>query len=72
MSSDQTYEEAFHQTEPQPVKERVQQAATVGHRKAILSNRKAKPMYSGVGRNDPCPCGSGNKFKRCCLCKVAM
>jgi len=20
-----------------------------------------------VGRNDPCPCGSGNKFKRCCL-----
>lgn len=19
-----------------------------------------------VGRNDPCPCGSGRKFKRCC------
>ena len=19
-----------------------------------------------VGRNDPCPCGSGIKFKRCC------
>ena len=19
-----------------------------------------------VGRNDPCPCGSGNKFKKCC------
>lgn len=19
-----------------------------------------------VGRNDPCPCGSGQKFKRCC------
>ena len=19
-----------------------------------------------VGRNDPCPCGSGKKFKRCC------
>lgn len=19
------------------------------------------------GRNDPCPCGSGNKYKRCCL-----
>jgi SEC-C motif-containing protein len=24
---------------------------------------------SGVGRNDPCPCGSGRKFKRCCLLK---
>jgi SEC-C motif len=21
----------------------------------------------GIGRNDPCPCGSGRKFKRCCL-----
>ncbi|TGB84710.1 YecA family protein, partial [Salmonella enterica subsp. enterica serovar Enteritidis] len=20
-----------------------------------------------VGRNDPCPCGSGKKFKQCCL-----
>ena len=20
-----------------------------------------------IGRNDPCPCGSGNKFKLCCL-----
>jgi hypothetical protein len=23
--------------------------------------------FRGVGRNDPCPCGSGKKFKRCCL-----
>ena len=22
---------------------------------------------SPVGRNDPCPCGSGKKFKKCCL-----
>jgi len=21
------------------------------------------------GRNDPCPCGSGNKYKKCCLLK---
>ena len=20
----------------------------------------------GPGRNDPCPCGSGKKFKKCC------
>jgi uncharacterized protein YecA (UPF0149 family) len=20
-----------------------------------------------VGRNDPCPCGSGKKFKNCCF-----
>jgi preprotein translocase subunit SecA len=22
-------------------------------------------MMRGVGRNDPCPCGSGKKFKKC-------
>ncbi len=23
--------------------------------------------FKQIGRNDPCPCGSGKKFKRCCL-----
>jgi uncharacterized protein YecA (UPF0149 family) len=23
-----------------------------------------------LGRNSPCPCGSGKKFKKCCMCKV--
>jgi uncharacterized protein YecA (UPF0149 family) len=23
-----------------------------------------------VGRNEPCPCGSGNKYKKCCLNKI--
>ena len=22
-----------------------------------------------IGRNDPCPCGSGKKYKKCCLDK---
>lgn len=26
--------------------------------------------YSNVGRNDFCPCGSGKKYKKCCLDKV--
>ncbi|MEO8605615.1 MAG: SEC-C metal-binding domain-containing protein [bacterium] len=25
--------------------------------------RRAEPK---VGRNEPCPCGSGKKFKKCC------
>ena len=24
------------------------------------------PILVGVGRNEPCPCGSDKKFKRCC------
>ena len=23
-----------------------------------------------VGRNDPCPCGSGTKYKKCCMGRV--
>ncbi len=23
-------------------------------------------MKQAVGRNDPCPCGSGKKYKKCC------
>lgn len=26
-----------------------------------------KKQYTDVGRNDPCPCGSGLKFKKCCM-----
>jgi len=31
-----------------------------------------KPIRSAekIGRNEPCPCGSGRKYKRCCLGKV--
>ena len=29
-----------------------------------IRNREKK-----VGRNDPCPCGSGKKYKNCCLRK---
>ncbi len=35
---------------------------------AAEAAERAKPVRSGpkVGRNDPCPCGSGKKYKQCC------
>jgi hypothetical protein len=27
--------------------------------------------YTDVNRNDPCPCGSGKKFKKCCMNLIA-
>jgi preprotein translocase subunit SecA len=35
---------------------------------AAAAVEKAKPVRTGpkVGRNDPCPCGSGKKYKLCC------
>ena len=32
-----------------------------------LENTQAKRVGPKVGRNDPCPCGSGKKHKKCCL-----
>jgi uncharacterized protein YecA (UPF0149 family) len=34
----------------------------MGHHPTPIQRAEGK-----VGRNDPCPCGSGRKFKRCCL-----
>ncbi len=34
----------------------------------LMSGAKAQSVnpYKGIGRNDPCPCESGKKFKQCC------
>ncbi len=36
------------------------------HRGADLAARPAQRDLKKVGRNDPCPCGSGKKYKKCC------
>lgn len=35
---------------------------------------KREPIVVGpkTGRNDPCPCGSGKKYKKCCMLKDAL
>lgn len=46
------------------------------HKEELNSNQEAPPKPSTVvrenpkvGRNDPCVCGSGKKFKKCCANK---
>ena len=34
--------------------------------RAILAREPARAAQR-IGRNDPCPCGSGKKFKKCCV-----
>jgi uncharacterized protein len=34
-----------------------------------LTQPRAAPPTLKTGRNDPCPCGSGKKYKKCCLGK---
>jgi preprotein translocase subunit SecA len=36
--------------------------------KLVKETEKVKPIEAKgqPGRNDPCPCGSGKKYKKCC------
>jgi preprotein translocase subunit SecA len=45
-----------------------QQKASDVVSEAAAAVEKSKPIRTGpkVGRNDPCPCGSGKKYKQCC------
>jgi hypothetical protein len=36
----------------------------------IYYPEESKPRSDMPGRNDPCPCGSGKKFKKCCITKT--
>ena len=40
-------------------------AAQPGAGKPATYRKADHDPYAGVGRNDPCPCGSGKKFKNC-------
>jgi len=39
--------------------------------KPVLEKPIVQPVKSNqkIGRNDPCPCGSGKKYKKCCMLK---
>ena len=34
--------------------------------KAAIEAEQREQMFKKTGRNEPCPCGSGKKFKKCC------
>ncbi|MBI3788685.1 MAG: SEC-C domain-containing protein, partial [Ignavibacteriales bacterium] len=42
-------------------------AGSAEHAQAAKGQQKQQPIRVGekVGRNDPCPCGSGKKYKNC-------
>ena len=42
----------------------------VGKRTLFRPSGKEPIHIKMPGRNDPCPCGSGKKFKKCCLRKA--
>jgi uncharacterized protein len=41
-------------------------------RQTTPAEARSNPVHPGIGRNDPCPCGSGKKYKKCCLGKLTL
>jgi preprotein translocase subunit SecA len=39
---------------------------------SAVASQSSQPVKKKVGRNDPCPCGSGKKYKKCCMLKDMM
>lgn len=46
-----------------PKREQVAEPVTTNHEEGV---RKPVVKEDKTGRNDPCPCGSGKKYKKCC------
>ena len=59
----------FHvQMEKAPERERVAKETAAVHEGSGDAPKKKEPAKKAVtvGRNEPCPCGSGKKYKNCC------
>ena len=54
--------------EQQQLQDRLQTARASHGEESDAAETKKKPQRnkSDIGRNDPCPCGSGKKYKNCC------
>ena len=60
---------AIHAEAPSAAELGAQAAAAQPEQPAGGSEASVEPIRNlgaKVGRNDPCPCGSGRKFKNCC------
>jgi preprotein translocase subunit SecA len=55
-------------TKVMPKQKKVTEGKTARSAKKETSKKKPKKKFleANVGRNDPCPCGSGKKYKKCC------
>lgn len=79
-STDMTFDELLEKYKPQFLKEKIFSSTTVLYESKTFSKtlgyieeEESKPKIdaTNVGRNDLCPCGSGKKYKKCCMVAFA-
>lgn len=79
LKTDYTLDELLQKYKSHYLEQKIYSSTTVLYKSKAFSNtlgiieeQEDKPELpqgidlSKVGRNDPCPCGSGKKFKKCC------
>lgn len=81
-STEMTFDELLQKYKPQYLDTKIYSSTTVLYESKVFSNtlgliEEAEEVpewenvdISKIGRNDPCPCGSGKKFKKCCMNKL--
>jgi len=58
----------FHVKPQAPIERKmVATPTTTSHSDGSETKRPEKRATEKIGRNDPCPCGSGEKYKNCCM-----
>ncbi|NLE39822.1 MAG: hypothetical protein GX621_17520 [Pirellulaceae bacterium] len=61
-------DEVAAEAEPEPAKRNkaAVPAKAAGQAKTAVQSKPAERQPQAA-KNDPCPCGSGKKFKKCCM-----
>jgi preprotein translocase subunit SecA len=76
MEDDESFQEsvwsigaATHEAAPSTITSMrgQQDAAIAGSQQTAVKKEPIRNRNQRVGRNDPCPCGSGKKYKNCCM-----
>jgi len=71
-----TFDELLEKYKPQFLQEKIFSSTTVLYESktfaktlGYIENEESKPKFdaTNIGRNDACPCGSGKKYKKCCM-----
>ena len=52
--------------EVEEIRQKQKQDYILSRGEDVPIGKTVKRNHNKVGRNDPCPCGSGKKYKKCC------
>jgi hypothetical protein len=58
---------SFNPREDEPAEDEIIERRSTAWNPSLWPGAPLINPFKDVGRNDPCPCGSGHKFKKCCL-----